>query len=202
MMPPARLLSIVPVAVVVACSGTGRNSDSARVAQRSDSTRNAAVERARAAANALGKDLQTKLFAALDSGGPAKAVGYCADSAQAWTARHAGEGVYVRRVSLRARNAANRPDAAEELQLKALDSLHRAKALPGEIVTSDGTAGNRVVAYVRPIMGQERCLPCHGDPAKFPREVKKLLAERYPADQATGYTAGDLRGMLSVRVRE
>jgi hypothetical protein len=51
-------------------------------------------------------------------------------------------------------------------------------------------------------MVQERCLQCHGDPAKFTPEVRKILASRYPADMATGYKAGDLRGMLSVRVRQ
>ncbi|MEX0909521.1 MAG: DUF3365 domain-containing protein, partial [Gemmatimonadaceae bacterium] len=93
-----------------------------------------AVARARGAANALGKDLQAKLFAALDSGGPARAVAYCADSAQALTSSQAREGVYLRRVSLRVRNPANRPDAGEERLLRELDSLHRAQALPGEVV--------------------------------------------------------------------
>ena len=161
----------------------------------------AAVDRARAAANGLGKELQGKLFAALDSGGPARAVAYCADSAQAWTARHAREGVYVRRVSLRVRNPANRPDSVEERQLRILDSLHRARALPGEVVRSRVTpAGGRVVEYARPILVQERCLSCHGERARLTSEVRELLANRYPADQATGYRAGDLRGMLSVRV--
>ena len=36
----------------------------------------------------------------------------------------------MRRVSLKARNPANRPDASEERQLRVLDSLHGAKALP------------------------------------------------------------------------
>ena len=51
-----------------------------------------ALGRARTAANALGRELQTALLAALDSGGPARAVAYCADSAQVLTARHAREG--------------------------------------------------------------------------------------------------------------
>jgi hypothetical protein len=32
-------------------------------------------------------------------------------------------------------------------------------------------------------------------------DVRSLLAERYPEDRATGYAAGDFRGMVSVRVR-
>lgn len=160
-----------------------------------------AVGRARAVANGLGADLQKRLFAALDSGGPAHAVSFCADSAQALSDRHATEGVYLRRVSLRVRNAANRPDSLEAIQLRLLDSLHRAGALPGEVVRATRAPdGARVVEYVRPIMVQERCLACHGNPDSLARGVRELLAERYPDDAATGYRPGDLRGMISVRV--
>ena len=160
-----------------------------------------AVDRARTVANGLGKDLLANLLAALDSGGPASAIAFCADSAQALTARHAREGVYLRRVSLRVRNPANRPDSVEERQLRSLDSLHRAGALPGEVVRSRLTdEGRAVVEYARPIIVQERCLACHGERASLAPRVREMLAARYPADQATGYRAGDLRGMISVRV--
>jgi hypothetical protein len=160
-----------------------------------------AVARARAAANGLGQELQAKLFAALDSGGPERAIAICADSAQAWTERHAREGVYVRRVSLRVRNPRNQPDAREALELQRFDSLHRAGATPGEILRSARTAdGQQVVEYMRPIIVQERCLACHGDPQAMSLEVRALLDARYPGDQATGYRTGDLRGALSVRV--
>lgn len=182
-------------------SGTARGDAAAATADTVPSDE--AVARARAAANGLGKELQSQLFAALDSGGPSRAVAFCADSAQAWTARHAREGVYVRRVSLRVRNPANRPDSAEEWQLRRLDSLHGAGTLPGEVVRSTGTAsGERVVEYARPILVQERCLACHGTRARLAPGIAEILAARYPSDQATGYRIGDLRGMLSVRVRQ
>ncbi len=202
----SKRLALAPViALSVACAGdTGRASDSATVVRgAADSARIAAAgTRARNAANALGAELQGKLFAALASGGPSQAIAFCADSAQAWTARHAREGVYVRRVSLRVRNPKNAPDPAEERELRVLDSLHRAGTLPGEILRQGtGADGAAEVAYMRPILVQERCLQCHGDPATFRPEVSRVLAEHYPSDQATGYSAGDLRGMLSVRVR-
>lgn len=160
-----------------------------------------AAQRARAVASALGGDLQAKLFAALDSGGPAHAVSFCADSAQALSDRHATAGVYLRRVSLRVRNPANRPDSAEAGQLRALDSLHRAGALPAEIVRNARTADGRpVVEYMRPIMVQERCLACHGPADSLAPGVRPILDARYPDDAATGYRPGDLRGMISVRV--
>lgn len=162
-----------------------------------------AVARARTAADGLGRELMTKLFAALDSGGPSQAVSFCADSAQAWTARQAVEGVYIRRVSLRVRNPVNSPDSTERHYLERLDSLHRAGTLPGELVTTSvNDSGERVVAYMRPIVVQERCLACHGERDRLAQGVPELLAARYPADQATGYETGDLRGMISVRVRQ
>jgi hypothetical protein len=162
----------------------------------------AVVARARSAADGLGKDLQSRLFAALDSAGPAYAMTYCADSAQALSARHASEGVYIRRVSLRVRNTANRPDSAEASQLRRLDSLKEAGALPVEVVRMVRLAtGEPVVEYLRPIVAQERCLACHGSRNQLAPAVRTLLDTRYPDDQATGYQAGDLRGMISVRVR-
>ncbi len=161
------------------------------------------VARARLAADGLGRELMPRLIAALDSGGPEHAVSYCADSAQAWTARQAGEGVYIRRVSLRVRNPANRPDSTERRHLERLDSLNRAGELPGEVVlTRLGEGGEPVVDYLRPILVQERCLACHGARDQLSPAVRELLADRYPTDEATGYEAGDLRGMISVRVRD
>lgn len=208
MLPTFRSLSAVfAVAFVTACGDqSGREQAAAArtdAAPADTAVDSAAVTRARTAANGLGQELQAKLFAALDSAGPAAAVTYCADSAQAWTARYAQAGVYVRRVSQRVRNPANQPDSIEARDLVRLDSLHRAGALPGEIVRARvGERGERFVDYMRPIVVQERCLACHGPRDGMAPEVRDLLAARYPADEATGYGAGDLRGMLTVRVRE
>ncbi|MBZ0088891.1 MAG: DUF2309 domain-containing protein, partial [Thermoanaerobaculia bacterium] len=44
------------------------------------------------------------------------------------------------------------------------------------------------------------CGACHGQPGELAPGVAEVLARRYPGDTATGYTAGDLRGAISVRV--
>lgn len=206
----SRLASILLVpALVAACTAgasrdqaeSGDDSAAAPIATAGDTVPTGTdVARAREAANALGKELQTMLFATLDSAGPSGAVVICADSAQARTARHAREGVYVRRVSLRVRNPANRPDAIEEAVLVRLDSLHRAGALPAEVTRLRALPGGGVrVEYLRPILVQERCLACHGERETLAPAVRTALAERYPDDMATGYRVGDLRGALSVR---
>jgi hypothetical protein len=160
----------------------------------------AAVVRAREAANALGKDLQGLLFSQLERGGPMSAVAFCADSAQVRTARHAAEGVYVRRVSLKVRNPADTPDAIERATLEALASRYAGGQLPAEVVEVRGRGGDRQLHFLRPIIVQEKCLSCHGEPAQIDPAVKAVVTARYPTDAAVGYRAGDLRGAISVRV--
>ena len=43
------------------------------------------------------------------------------------------------------------------------------------------------------------CLNCHGDPATISEGVKARLAAEYPLDKATGYSAGMVRGIVSIK---
>ena len=40
------------------------------------------------------------------------------------------------------------------------------------------------------------CLTCHG--SDIDANIAEALAERYPADEATGFATGDLRGVFRV----
>lgn len=161
----------------------------------------AALARAKSTADNLTKDLVGLLFSALDAEGPAGAVRICADVAQDRTARHGREGVYVRRISQKVRNQANRPDAIELQKLEQLAELHQQKKPPAELaevrVNPDGT---RQLQYLRPIVVMEKCLTCHGPRDKIQPAVREILARRYPDDRAIDYGVGDLRGAISVRV--
>ncbi len=199
-----RVVALAALALMAACAD--RESSAAGDTAAADTPSDSAVpaelaERAREAASALGAGLQSRLFAALESGGPELAVTVCADSAQRWSAEHASEGVYLRRVSLRTRNPENRPDAIEERLLHEMDSLHRAGSLPSEMVRwATDASGQRVVQYARPILVAQPCLTCHGERSELAPAVRSLLADRYPDDSAVGYSVGDLRGMITVRV--
>jgi hypothetical protein len=46
---------------------------------------------------------------------------------------------------------------------------------------------------------QSLCLTCHGPKDQIPQSVRAALARHYPADQATGYKLGDLRGAISIK---
>lgn len=160
----------------------------------------ATLARARSAADALGQDLLGLLTGALERGGPMEGIVFCSDSAQARTARHAAEGVTLHRVSLRVRNPANRPDEWER-QLLAVMAQNHADGRGAEVLEMVTAAdGSRYLQYLRPIVVAERCLACHGDPAGFPVELRRRLADRYPSDSATGYKVGDFRGAISVVV--
>lgn len=158
----------------------------------------ASLARARSAADDLGRDLVGMLTAELQRGGPEGAIAICADSAQQRTARHAAAGVTVRRVGTRVRNPINAPDTTERAVLAAFAAaIESNRPMPDtSFVTADGAGA----AYVRAIRMQPQCLACHGDPATFTPAVRRVLAERYPSDAATGYREGDLRGAISVRV--
>ncbi len=161
----------------------------------------AALARAKNTADNLMKDLVGLLFSTLDAEGPAGAVRICAEVAQDRTARQAREGVYVRRVSQKARNRANRPDAIELQKLEQLAALHQQKKLPADLVeVRTNPDGTRQLHYLRPIVVMERCLACHGPRGKIQPQVLEVLARRYPDDRAVDYGVGDFRGAISIRV--
>ena len=144
------------------------------------------LERARRAAAALTGDLLKRLTTELGEGGPARAVKVCSEVAPELARAHSRDGLTVRRVSLRTRNAANAPDPWERERLLRM----QADAASGDEARGDRRdRGRRASA---PAADRRRgALPaCHGDPATIDPEVRRLLAERYPLDQATGYRRG------------
>lgn len=160
-----------------------------------------AVETARAAADALTRDLMGTLAKTLSDSGPGEAIRVCSEVAQEVAAEHSTDGVTVRRVSRRVRNPADRPDTYEAAQLERLAVLQAEGDLPGEVIeVVEGEDGGKALRYLRPITLKALCLQCHGSADELAPEVQSVLAERYPEDEATGYRAGDLRGAVSVTV--
>lgn len=163
----------------------------------------AAVSAARTAADAVMGRVKGLLEAELAAGGYAGAVEACAEVAQQATREEAEKaGVAVRRVSLRWRNPVDAPDAFERVVLERLEVDAQADALPVEVieVTPAAAGGPAELRYLRPIVVVPLCLGCHGSPTDLAPGVAEALARRFPADTATGYAAGDLRGAVSVRV--
>lgn len=159
------------------------------------------LERAQAAAKAMATELMGRLMKELSAGGPVQAVKVCSEVAPAIAAAHSKDGLQIRRVTAKARNPKSRPDAFEAERLARFEAAHAAGQPLADVVEWVEEDGARSLRLLRPIQVGKTCLTCHGDPAAIDPEVKKLLAERYPEDRATGYREGDFRGAVSVIVR-
>lgn len=160
------------------------------------------LARGAALADRFQGELMRALTGAMAQGGPTHAVTVCSEQAPAIAARLSSEsGATVRRVSLRPRNPLAAPDDMERAILdrfaKApLDSAGRPVQWSGHVRTATGPA----TRYMRAIPTGPLCLACHG-PAVAP-DVAAAIHARYPADQATGFTVGQLRGAFSIRWRD
>ena len=175
---------------------TGGSSDEPSAAQ-FEAARAAAV----AACDELGKRLLGELSAALAAGPTVDALAVCSSRAPAIGSEVRRESaVVVARTSLRVRNLDNAPDEFERTHLE----RWRAAELRGEPVepvvelVSFGAAHD--LRYMRPIRTVEMCSRCHGAARDLEPDVRAALTRLYPADAATGYAPGELRGAFTARV--
>jgi hypothetical protein len=156
-----------------------------------------AERRARGAIATLRMRLGQRLQAALVEGGEA-AVEVCANEAASLRDGVEQEtGVRLGRASLRRRNPEPPAPAWVTGWLEAQGER------PVEGVAGVAEASGGVARVLEPIGVAPLCLTCHGGrPGDAPRAgvaamdmgVSGALARRYPADVATGYAVGDLRG--------
>jgi len=149
----------------------------------------------------LMRTLVGHLTAALEEGGPVQAIEFCSIEAIPVTAAvqsGARPGLSLKRTSFRYRNPLNAPDEAEEEALLYFEkAILEGGSPPSSFVhqISDGE-----YRYYQPLFLGDMCLQCHGSRDEMGEEVLEVLAEKYPTDLATGYAAGDFRGVLRVTV--
>ena len=137
--------------------------------------------------------LGAELKAALKGGGPAHAIGVCADKAPEIAQKMSDDTMTIRRVGTRVRNTkTNTPTEAMTAVLAELTS-----DTPVHVGTVDGKQAAVHGLFIQTPV----CLSCHGAPGSLGAEVTAALAERYPDDAATGYQMGDLRGAIVVEKR-
>jgi len=142
----------------------------------------------------LVKSLQEKVT----SGGTAAAVPFCNEFAPqygkakvgAWSEKAQTElgadSFNFRRISARARNPKNTPS---DRQAQVLESWEKGNA--GPVYFEE--AGKHYTMH--PIkISQPLCLACHGAADKIEKKTLASIRALYPADKATGYQLGDLRG--------
>lgn len=156
------------------------------------------AERGALIATGIAQGLAERLQARMADEGVPGAVDFCARAALELTDSlvAAYPGANVKRTSTRIRNPRNAPDALENDALIWFDSVHSATGtLPASLVQ---VAGSEEVRFYRPLVVAPFCTECHGAPAALDPAVRALLVERYPDDQAVGYEAGELRGVIRV----
>jgi hypothetical protein len=179
-----------PLVLVVALLGCGARSDAPREVTAAD------LERGRKLAGSLKQTLFAELGAAIGRGVPS-AIEVCQTRAPAIAAQLSTEGARLGRATRRARNPSNRAEGWTLDAITHFEDVH-ARKQPLATATFSRVLGDGRIAYAEPLVIQELCLQCHGK--ELNRDVRESLASRYPADQATGYAAGDLRGVVWVEL--
>lgn len=110
----------------------------------------------------------------------------------------------MKRTSVRLRNPANTPDAADEQVLgfirQEMENGENPPALLVQRVENPPAAPEWRV--YKPLGIMPKCLACHGNPAEQSAALRAKLSALYPADQATGYKAGEWRGLMRVTVAD
>ncbi|MDD4929908.1 MAG: DUF3365 domain-containing protein [Gallionella sp.] len=158
-------------------------------------------DESRAVAMPFLKQLAAANQKAVSEGGPESAIGVCQDIAP----KMAGDisrqtGWKLTRVSLKVRNPLlGTPDAWEQKQLQSF----AARAAEGEKPETLEAAeivqepAGKSFRFMKAIALQPGCVACHGSNEQI--LVKAKLAADYPHDQATGYSAGQIRGAVSIK---
>jgi hypothetical protein len=150
------------------------------------------------AATSLREGLTARLNAAMAQGGAVAAIDVCAVDALPLTdsIAAASEATAMKRTSLRTRNPHNAPDAAERAALEWFEERDAAGERPTSLVERDGSE----YRYYSPLRVAAPCLNCHGPLESLAPAARAALVARYPDDTATGYSEGDLRGLIRVTV--
>ncbi len=133
------------------------------------------------------KELKSALLAGLEQG-PVEAISVCREQAPEIADSLMQDGIRLGRSSHRLRNPGNEaPDWVRPVMQEYLDD--------------DNNRGPSIVAlaedqwgYAEPIITQPLCLTCHGD--AVPPVLAERIEELYPEDRATGFEAGELRGVF------
>lgn len=139
-------------------------------------------------------ELKQNLTSAMQAGGPVAAVTFCQLQASEITASAHKNGWRVSRVSEKNRNAHNLADDYESGILQQFAQRHNAGESYDNMWSVAEHEGE--IRVLKAIAVQEPCLACHGE--NISADVQQLLKDKYPADLATGYKNGELRGAFSL----
>lgn len=189
------------VLLVIAClSGCGDGGESQESAVSESAVTEAQIASARQTVQIFGSELKKALLAALGEGGAEQAITACRDLApEIASGMVARTGWESRRTSLKPRNSENTPDVWEKRILEQFETSRARGEDPSSLESYEivDEEGQQVLRYMKAIPTGKLCLQCHGN--EISPETAARIADLYPADQATGFAEGDIRGAFSLR---
>ncbi len=158
------------------------------------------LEAGSAIAQKTGKTLKSHLQKALQEGDISHAIQFCSSLAYPLTdSLSEQENARIKRTSHKVRNPRNAPD---DLEQAVIASYLEKKSQGLPLKPTLKPYGKDSVAFHAPIMAQPLCLNCHGTVGEtIQPDHYKTIREHYPEDKATGFKAGDLRGIWSIRLK-
>lgn len=159
------------------------------------------------AVNRIGVSLVNEVNATIKKEGVEKAVETCHLKALPMTGAVIADMpriTAVKRTSLKLRNPANAPDAADQLALKRVESALARDEEPPKVLIQriNLPGGTREWRVYRPLGLRPECVACHGERDSQSPGLRASLEKLYPNDQAVGYAAGQWRGLIRVTVAE
>ena len=163
----------------------------------------AVVESTRGIAGQLLNQLGAKLKAAMSTDGPMAAVSVCKEAAPSIARSLSAEhGVQMTRVGTRVRNSQmGVPNAWQKEALAQFDTRLAQGEKPANLEfwqVVETASGKRELHDAKAIMVQPQCLACHGQAQDISAPMAEKIKQEYPDDQATGYSAGKLRGAVVI----
>ncbi len=176
---------------------------SAATALAQDDVGKKAIEESRKVALQVTQDLRTQLIKEMELSGPLRSMRVCRYRCPEITSSQSRRtGWRVAAVSLKPRNAAlGMPDAWEQGILAEFDRRaargDKSEALEHAEVVSEPQG--KYFRYARAVMVEPLCMPCHGSRESLSDGVKAQLATDYPFDKATGFSVGQVYGIVSIK---
>jgi hypothetical protein len=160
-------------------------------------------EESRAIVGPFMQQLMAENKKAMQDGGPDSAIRVCKDIAP----KMAGDlsrqhGIKLTRVSLKVRNPLlGTADTWEQSTLKQFEARLAKGEKPETLEAAEivSEPEGKYFRFMKGIVLQQGCVACHGTSEALDGSVKARLAEDYPHDQAIGYTAGQVRGGVSIK---
>lgn len=190
-----RVLPVLFFAVLPALGAAGQGPQDDDVKQM--------TEEARKVANQLLAQIRGELLKEMEHGGPLRSVIVCKYSVPEITSGLSRKfGMRVSRVTLKARNPSlGWPDPWEQGVLSEFDKRvargEKAENLEFAEVVSEPQG--KFLRYMKAIPTAQMCLTCHGPTESLTDAIKAQIASEYPFDKATGYSAGQVRGGVTVK---